>query len=67
MWPAKAVFDAQVGEELIKLMLAGGVASAQAKQAVGEFLAIVYKYGPNPYWVGPFQIAQDPAGIGDGL
>jgi hypothetical protein len=50
VWPAKAVFDAQVGAELIKLVLAGGVASAQAKEAVGEFLAIVYKYGPNPYW-----------------
>jgi hypothetical protein len=36
----KAVFDAKVTTQQIEFVLAGGSALAQAKQAVGELLAI---------------------------
>ena len=40
LWRGEAVFDAKVAAQLIKLVLAGGRALAQAEQAVGELLAI---------------------------
>ena len=64
---SKAVFDAEVGAELIELVLAGGSALAQAEQAVGELLAIIRENGPDPHRAGPFEIAQEPAGIRGGL
>ena len=63
----KAVLDAQVGAELIELVLAGGRALAQAEEAVGELFSIVRKYGADPYRAGPFEIAQEPARIGGSL
>jgi len=69
-----------VGAELIELVLAGGVALAQAEQAVGERLAARHwartngavdgslgQHRADADRAGPFQIAQKPAGIGGSL
>ena len=63
----EAVFNAEIGAELIELVLAGGLAFAQTEQAVGEFLAVIGQDRPDPDWAGPFQIAQKAAGIGGSL
>jgi hypothetical protein len=64
---SQAMLDAEVTAQLIELMLAGGSALAQAKQAVGKLLAIVHcpamvwlqamrggENGPDPHWAGSF-------------
>ena len=63
----EAVFNAEIGAELIELVLAGGLAFAQTEQAVGEFLPVIGQNRPDPDWAGPFQIAQKSAGIGGSL
>jgi|GEM_PF-3116019 len=63
----EAVFDSKVCTEPIELVLAGGNAFAQAEQAVGEFLAVVRKYGADVHRAGAFQVAQEPSRIGGGL
>jgi hypothetical protein len=40
LWRGQAVLDAEVGAELVELVLACCGALAQTEQAVGEFLAI---------------------------
>ena len=73
------MFGALVGTKLIELVLAGGSALAQAKQAVGKLLAARHRprtdgglgslgeNGPDLHWAGSFQVAQEPVGIGGGL
>ena len=61
----QTMFDAEFGAEQVELVLAGGASFAQAEQAIGEFLAIVGKYGADADRTDPFQIAQEAAGVGD--
>ena len=61
------MFDAEVSAELIKLVLAGGLAFAQAEETVGDFRPVIGQDRPDPDWAGPFQIAQKSAGVGGGL
>jgi hypothetical protein len=44
----QTVFDAEVGAELIELVLARGRAFAQAEETVGEFLAVIGQNRPDP-------------------
>jgi hypothetical protein len=50
----KAMFNFQVGAQLVESVLAGGSALAQAEQAVRELFAIVRKYGVDAERAGPF-------------
>ena len=63
----RAVFDLQIGAELIAFMLAGGAAFAQTEQAVGEFFPIVGRYRAEPHRAGAFEVALNSTGIGGGL
>jgi hypothetical protein len=47
----------------IELVLAGGLAFAQAEQAVGELLAIVGQYRADVPWAGAFEVAQEASRI----
>ena len=60
------MLDAQLGAELIELVLACCGAFAQAEEPVGEFLAVVREYGPDADRAGALQVAQEPSGIGCG-
>ena len=51
----QAVFDAEIGAELVELVPACCGAFAQTEQTVGEFLAVVRKYGADVHRAGPFQ------------
>jgi len=64
---ARRLFDAEVAAQQIEFVLAGGVALAQAEQAVGELLAIVRENGADLHRAGPSQLPQEPSGIGGGL
>ena len=63
----QAMVDGEVGAEPVELVLAGGAALAQAEQAVGELFAVVGQHRPDAHRAGPFEIAQEAAGIGGGL
>ncbi len=63
----QTVLDAEVNAEQVEFVLAGGGPFAQTEQAVGEFLAIIGQHRPDVDRAGPFQVAQEPAGIGGGL
>ena len=54
----QAMFDTQIGAELIEFVPAGGAALAQTEQAVGELLAIVGQDGTDADRTGAFEIAQ---------
>lgn len=45
------MFDVQFGAELVELMFPALRALAQAKETVGELLAIVCEYGSDAQWV----------------
>ena len=76
----EAVFDVEVGAQLVERVLAGGRALAQAEQAVGERLAARHRARTNGAVngslgqhrsdadrAGSLQVAQKPAGVGSGL
>ncbi len=76
----QAMLDAEVGAQLIELVLAGGGPFAQTEQVIGELLAARHwartngafngslgENGPDLHRTGPFEIAQEPAGIGGSL
>ena len=63
----QTVFDAEVGAELVELVPAGSFAFAQTEQAVGEFLPVIGQNGADAQRAGPFQVAQEAAGVGGGL
>ncbi len=58
------MLDTQIRAQRIELVLAGGSASAQAEQTVGELFLVIGKNGADADRTGPLQIAQEPAGIG---
>ena len=64
LWRGQTVLDAKVGAELVERVLAGGRPFAQTEQAVGEFLTVIGQHRANTQRAGPFEIAQEPAGIG---
>ena len=47
------MLDIELGAEPVELMLAALCALAQAKEAVGELLAIVREYGADAHRAGP--------------
>ena len=58
------MFDVQFGAELVELMFPALRALAQAKETVGELLAIVCEYGSDAQWASPLQITQKAARVG---
>ena len=63
----QAMVDAQVAAEQVELVLAGGGTFAKTEQPISEFLAVIGENGPDLHRAGPFEIAQEPAGIGGSL
>ena len=63
----QAVLDAEVAAQLVEVVLAGGGPFAQTEETVGELAAIVRENGADLHRAGPFEIAQEPAGIGGSL
>ena len=63
----QAVLNSEFGAELIELMRPGCSALAQAKEAVGELLAVVRQNGADAQWAGPLRITQKATRIGGGL
>ena len=63
----QAVFDAEIGAELVELVFAGGGALAQTKEAVGKLFSVIGQNGADAQRAGPLQVAQEPAGVGSGL
>ena len=58
------MLDAQLGAELIELVLACRGAFAQAEEPVGELLAVIGQNGADADRAGALQVAQEPSGIG---
>ena len=63
----QAVLNSEFGAELIELMLPALCALAQAKEAVGELLAVARQNGADAQWAGLLQITQEATRIGGGL
>jgi hypothetical protein len=63
-WRGQAVLDTQIGAETVKFMCASGRALAQAKQTVGELLAVVRENVADPYRARALKVAQKPPRIG---
>ena len=58
------MFNVQFCAEPVELMLPRSYPLAQAKEPVGELLAIVCENGANADRTGAFKITQEAAGIG---
>ena len=67
LWGCEAVPDVEGCTELIELMLTGGGPLAQAEQAICERFAVVCEDSADMDGAGPFQVAQEAAGIDCGL
>ena len=63
----QAVLDVKRRTEPVELVCAGCRALLQAKEAIGEFLAIVGKNRSDPDRASTRQVAQEAPGIGRGL
>lgn len=61
------MFDPERLTERVELVRACCRALSQAKQPVGEFLAVVGKYGADAQRAGMLQVAQEAAGVGSSI
>jgi hypothetical protein len=61
------MLDAEISAKLVELMLSRGRALAQAKQPVGESLAVVGQYPGDVHRCRAGQITQEAERIGSGL
>ena len=66
-WWREAMLDAEISAKPVELMLSRGRALAQAKQPVGESLAVVGQYPSDLHRCRARQITQEAARIGSSL
>ena len=66
-WWGQAVLDAELGTELVELMLARRSTLAQAEEAIGELFSVVRENRADADRAGTLKIAQEAPGIRSSL